>query len=162
MLSLFDSCRVYKTSLIERGDCKAAMTNAILDFTNTRGKAFCQYNVFSVRCEYENDSTILVHFYGYRPWGLTYITFEQFSDTTLFNAFYEYKKLFIWNDEQLPENPVLLQKLYDYDMIGKEWHLDIHDKNLFVTYRFCRDNLKKYVKLKSSKNSKTQLHCEGL
>lgn len=138
------SCTVWKKNIRAIGGYETAIDNAILDFINTSNLAN-KYNTYSIY--FEIDTVIFVMISGVE-------SDEKPCDTNdlpcIYNRLYEHegRKLFIWKDDKYPDNPDVVKKLDEYNMLGERLVLRVDYWPNRVYYYFCPQNLKKYRKVR--------------
>ncbi len=138
------SCTVWKKNLRATGNYETAINNAILDFINT--SHLCRkYNLFNIYFVFDTVGMVLIT-------GVE--SDEKPCDTNelpcIYNRLYEHegRKLFIWKDDKYPDNPDVVKKLDEYNMLGERLVLRVDYWQNSVIYYFCPQNLKKYVKVR--------------
>lgn len=161
LLSL--SCIGQKKDMISSGDYTTAIKNAINDFYKN-SSLIKQDAVFSVSYNNINPNIIEVSIIG-NP-NKFYIDGDKPLNRLPTNYVEYTNKMFYWHDDnQNNFNPETIKKLQQYKLV--EYNADIieyniDDKKKGVSYFFCKKDLTKYKKIKSSisTNEVPKLSCK--
>jgi hypothetical protein len=157
LLIIIQSCGTWRHDLIAHGDYNEAVKNAILDFSKT-SSLVNDDNAFFIFVEDINDEIVGISISGSTSKFL--VTADGKSDVNnMFPTRYLEKnsKLFYWDDSKVPLSLEILSKLDEYGQIDSLESiafatLIIDDGKEGINYYFCKNNLLKYKKMKSTKS----------
>lgn len=167
MLSNF-SCSSYKGQLISKGNSEDAIQNAIIDFSST--SLFKKGKVFNLYYKSLNDNHHYIMIIESFENKYLYSKGKKIEENKLPSRCLEYEnKLFIWWDDNYIINAENFNKLDKYHMLKDDdggWLMFtdqiIDDKKKGVNYFICKNNLKIYKRVITSKGVITtpKIKCE--
>lgn len=160
------TCTTWKLNLNQVNRNHAAIENAVLDFYKTSSLAK-KNNTFSVYAKELNSDVLGVSIMGTIN---KLIVTEDNKSSQIPTRYIEYEgKLFYWYDENYSLNDTTIDKLNQYKLIDSIPSFSFaelinDDTKKGMNYFFCKQNLKNYKKIKTTKTleaySFSKLNCK--
>ncbi|MBI5373688.1 MAG: hypothetical protein HZA79_16810 [Sphingobacteriales bacterium] len=149
-------CSSFRKLLVERGDSKEAIQNAILDFSKSC-KLYKKDSVFSISAMLleDNDELLVVRIGKFGSKLLLRDSVKAGSYGLFPSRYFEKDgKLFFWRDKSFPLTKEVLSVLTKYNLIlfGKKGDNQypeyiIDERQKAAHYYFCKGNLAKYKRV---------------